>query len=149
MAIATATSWKPGMDLLHVLPSEGESMLVVSLRADWLKLDRSGQPLLLPPAVRAVDRLRAVFTDQDKLTPGFIISLREGMRLTQAEFGHKLGVSKMTVSRWERGKMRPGHRTARAIRKLQVHARSSGVKIDAQKRTSRQLNSAHRLAYAK
>jgi hypothetical protein len=68
MAIATATSWKPGMDLLHVLPSEGASMLVVSLRAEWLKPDRSGQPLLLPPAVRTVDRLRAIFVDQEKLT---------------------------------------------------------------------------------
>jgi DNA-binding transcriptional regulator YiaG len=149
MAIATATSWKPGMDLLHVLPSGKESMLAVTLRADWLKPDRAGQPLLLPPAVRAVDRLRAVFADQEKITPGFIISLREGMRLTQAQLGHNLGVSKMTVSRWERGKMRPGHRAASAILKLQAHARATGVKIDTQKRTNLHSTPNHRLVYAK
>jgi DNA-binding transcriptional regulator YiaG len=128
MATATLTSWKPGMDLPYVVPFGDGGMLAIALRAAWLKPDRSGRPLLLPPAVRAVDRLRAVFTNQEKLTPGFVISLREGMGLTQSEFGQKLGVSKITVSRWECGRMRPGATTARAILKLQAEARHEGVK---------------------
>ncbi len=107
MTSTIANAWKPGMDLPYVISFGPGSMLAIALRAEWLKADRSGQPLLLPPAVRAIDRLRAVFTNQQRLTPGFIISLREAMGLTQTEFGRKLGVSKMTVSRWECGRMRP------------------------------------------
>lgn len=93
-------------------------MLAVALRAEWLKPDRTGQPLLLPAAVRALDRLRAVFASVEKVTPGFIISLREGMHLTQTEFGSALGVSKMTVSRWECARMRPSPAAAQWIMKL-------------------------------
>ena len=107
MATKLTTTWKPGMDLPYVLPFGEQGMLAITLRAAWLKADRSGQPLLLPPAVRALDRLRAVFAAQETLTPGFIVSLREAVGLTQEQFGRKLGVSKMTVSRWECGRMRP------------------------------------------
>jgi DNA-binding transcriptional regulator YiaG len=118
------------MELPYMLPLEGGRMLAVALRAEWLKPDRTGQPLLLPAAVRVLDRLRAVFADQEKVTPGFIISLREGMGLTQAEFSSELGVSKMTVSRWECGRMRPSPAAVQAIIKLQARARRKGVMID-------------------
>jgi len=115
-------------------------MLAINLEPRWLKADRSGRPLLLPPAVRALDRLRAVFADQEKLTPGFIGSLREAMGMTQGEFGERLGVSKMTVSRWECGRMRPGTAMAREIWKLQEEAQREGVKIDGNRRTSRRVS---------
>ena len=137
MGIATETRWKPGMDLPYVIRFGDHSMLAISLAADWLKPDRAGQPVLLPQAVRALDRLRAVFTNQQQLTPGFIISLREATGLTQEQLGRNLGVSKMTVSRWERGRMRPGADAARGIRRLQAEASRAGVKIDGEKRASR------------
>jgi DNA-binding transcriptional regulator YiaG len=133
MPTKTSTTWKPGMDLPYVMPFGERGMLAISLRAAWLKADRSGQPLLLPPAVRALDRLRAVFTAQEKITPGFIVSLREAMELTQEQFGRKLGVSKMTISRWECGRMRPGHFMDAAIRDLQAQVQRKGVKIDGEK----------------
>ena len=133
MATKTQIAWKPGMDLPYIMPLGERGMLAISLRADWLKPDRSGRPLLLPQAVRALDRLRAAFTAQDQLTPGFIVSLREAIGLTQEQFGRKVGVSKMTVSRWECGKMRPSASTAAAIRNLQARARRQGVKIDGEK----------------
>lgn len=144
MAIATSRSWKPGMDLPYVMSLGADSMLAISLKAAWLRADRSGKPLLLPPAVRALDRLRAVFTRQKEMTPGFITSLREAMGLPQLEFGRKLGVSKMTVSRWECGRMRPSPATAAAILKLQAVARQEGVRIDGKRRTSSRPGSPRR-----
>jgi len=144
MSTATSTTWQPGTDLPYVMSLGGGRMLAVALQAEWLKPDRSGQPLLLPSAVRALDRLRALFAAQEKITPGFIVGLREGMDLTQAEFGEKLGVAKMTVSRWECGRMRPSSAAVQAILKLQIQARREGVKIDGEKRSSRHSGSAHR-----
>ncbi len=125
------------MDLPYVLSLGGGSVLAINLSASWLKSDRSGNPLLLPPAVRALDRLRAVFTADQKMTPGFISSLREAMGLTQQEFGRRVGVSKMPVSRWECGRIRPSASAALAILKLQAEARREGVKIDGEKLPSR------------
>jgi DNA-binding XRE family transcriptional regulator len=134
MTTKTLTAWKPGMDLPYVVPFGEHGMLAISLRAAWLKPDRSGRPLLLPPAVRALDRLRAVFTAQENPTPGFIISLREALGLTQDQFGRKLGVAKMTVSRWECGRMRPSPSMTAAIRALQARVQYEGVKIDGEAR---------------
>ena len=144
METATLNTWKPSMDLPYVVSFGEGGLLAINLKAAWLKPDRSGQPLLLPPAVRALDRLRAVFTAQERLTPGFIASLREAMGLTQSEFGEKVGVSKITVSRWECGRMRAAPAMARAILKLQAEARQDGVKIDGEKRKSGRPSSAHR-----
>ncbi len=130
MPTKTLTAWKPGTDLPYVVPLGEHGMFAISLRAAWPKADRSGQPLLLPPAVRALDRLRAVFTTQEKFTPGFIVSLRQAVGLTQEQFARKLGVSKMTVSRWECGRMHPSSSTAATIHHLQARARHKGVKID-------------------
>lgn len=139
MVTTTLKSWRPGMDLPYVLPLGAGQMIAIALPAKWLKPDRSGQPLLLPPAVRALDRVRAVLGNQERVTPGFIISLREALGLTQAEFGDKLGVSKMTISRWECGRMRPSSAASERILKLKGKARRTGVGIDGDKRSSTRL----------
>jgi DNA-binding transcriptional regulator YiaG len=46
------------------------------------------------------------------------------------QFGRKLGVAKMTVSRWECGRMRPSPSMTTAIRALQAKTQHEGVKID-------------------
>jgi DNA-binding transcriptional regulator YiaG len=125
------------MELPYVTSFGEGKLLAISLPAAWIKADRSGEPLLLPPAVRALDRVRALFMSQEKMTPGFIVSLREAMGLTQEEFGRRLRVAKMTVSRWEGGKMEPGASAIAAIRRVQAHARRLGVKIDGQRRKSK------------
>ncbi len=122
------------MDFPYVASFGDGSMLAISLPASWVKAGRSGEALLLPPAVRALDRLRALFTDHMKFTPGFIVSLREAMELTQADFGRKLGVSKMTVSRWECGRMGRRASAIAAMRALQERSRREGVRIDGEKR---------------
>lgn len=125
----TTRTWKPGRDLPYVLRFGEAGVLAIQLPAAWLKADRKGEPMLLPPAVRALDRLRALFAEPILPTPGFLISLREAMGLTQTEFGRKLRVSKMTVSRWERGKLRPGTKNTKAIFALRDSARRKGLKI--------------------
>jgi DNA-binding transcriptional regulator YiaG len=136
MATSRFKDWKPGKDLPYVIRLGDEGMLAIALPSAWLKADREGQPLLLPPAVRAIDRLRALFADQKQVTPGFIVSLREAIGLTQEQLARKLNVSKMTVSRWECGRMRPSETAIAAIRRLRAKARKSGVIIDGERRTA-------------
>lgn len=62
-------------------------------------------------------------------SPGYITRLREGLGLTQAQLGARLGVDKLTVSRWERGTMRPGAGRVQAIEKLRKAAIREGVTI--------------------
>lgn len=143
MATAILKTWKPGMDLPYVASIGPGEMLAICLPASWVKADRSGEPLLLPPAVRALDRLRALFTSQ-RITPGMIVSLREAIGLSQEEFGRRLGVSKMTVSRWECGRMRPGHAAVAAVRELQLTAQRQGVRIDGEKRVGKKVAAAQR-----
>ena len=129
--------WKLGMDLRYVVSLGKNGILAISLPAAWLKADRSGQPLLRPSAVLALDRLRALFVEQDEITPGFIVSLREAVGLTQEQFGKQLGVAKTTVSRWERGRMRPSAEKIAAMRRLQRHARKRGVRISVEGEASK------------
>jgi hypothetical protein len=68
---------EPSPNLPYIVSFGENAMPAISLRAAWLKADQSGRPLLLPAAVRALDRLRAVFTAEVKITPGFIVNLRE------------------------------------------------------------------------
>jgi len=149
MAVASINRWKPGTDLPYVTSVGEGRMLAILLPATWIKAGRSGEPLLLPPAIRGLDRVRALFVRQEGLTPGFIASLREGMGLTQQEFGKDLGVSKMTVSRWECGQMRPSASARTAIYRLQAKARKSGVVVDGERRTSRIAHSIHRTRHLK
>lgn len=48
-----------------------------------------------------------------------IKSLRQALGLTQAEFALKIGVSMMTVSRWERGETQPSPLAQALISQLQ------------------------------
>ena len=47
-----------------------------------------------------------------------IKKLREEMLLTQEEFGKMLGVSLVTVNRWENGKYEPAIKIKRKLREL-------------------------------
>lgn len=104
--------------------------IYVEVPGRWMTKDRDGTPAFLPPAVRFLDRVRALSM---KLTttpsPGFITTLREALGMTQAEFGERVGVDKMTVSRWERGALRPSDESLAAIAELRQRAVKRGVAI--------------------
>jgi DNA-binding transcriptional regulator YiaG len=94
--------------------------------------DRDGSTAFLPEGVAFLDRVRALFLSAlDRApSPGYIVRLREGLGLTQKEFAERVGVDKMTVSRWERGTVRPSTEALKAVEKLRKEALRRGVTIE-------------------
>ena len=102
--------------------------IYVEVPGRWTVTDRSGQVGFLPPAVRFLDRLRAMSMKLNRApSPGYITTLREALGMTQEQFGQKIGVNKLTVSRWERGTLRPGPDPIKRMEKLRQEAVSQGV----------------------
>ena len=83
--------------------------LCVEVSGRWVTADRNGTPALLPDGVRFLDRVRALLMSvlDRPPSPGFITTLREGLGYTRKRFGERIGVDKMTVSRWEVARFGP------------------------------------------
>jgi DNA-binding XRE family transcriptional regulator len=106
--------------------------LAVEVPARWVRYDRSGDVGFTIDGVRFLDRLRALFSPmKTPPSPGFIRSLRQALDLTQTEFGKSMGVDKLTVSRWERGELRPGKRSLRALQRIRASAVRKGISLSA------------------
>lgn len=121
---------KPDFPYTMKLP-DGRT-LYVEVPGRWVTTDRDGSPAFLPEAVRFLDRVQALAQRLDRPpSPGFVTSLREALGMTQAEFAEQLGVDKMTVSRWERGTLRPSAESLAAIEELRRKAVRRGVTIPA------------------
>lgn len=119
---------KPDFPYTMKLP-DGRT-LYVEVPGRWMTQDRDGTPAFLPEAVRFLDRIQALAQSLDRPpSPGFLTSMREALGLTQKEFGEQLGVDKMTVSRWERGALRPSDESLATIEKLRRKAVRRGVTI--------------------
>ncbi|MBI5864073.1 MAG: helix-turn-helix domain-containing protein [Planctomycetes bacterium] len=105
--------------------------LLVEIPGRWVTTDRDGAPLFSPDAVRFLDRIRALAGGSlaQAPSPGYLVALREGLGQTQTEFGEAVGVTKLTVSRWERGTLRPGPGPLVEIEKLRKTAIRRGVVI--------------------
>lgn len=65
---------------------------------------------------------------QEAVTPERIKKLREGLRLTQEEMAEKLGITRVTVARWETGAARPKGLYLRALTDLAVKAKKKSSK---------------------
>ena len=105
--------------------------LVVEVPGRWMTVDRDGSPAFLIDAVRFLDRVQVLaMSVLDRApSPAYIATLREALGLTQARFGERIGVDKMTVSRWERGTVRPGKAALKAIEKVRKESVRRGVTI--------------------
>lgn len=105
--------------------------IFVEIPGRWLTKDRSGEVGFLPPAIRFLDKLRALaLSPYDRPpTPGYLVTLRIALGLTQREWADKLGVDKITVSRWERGVVRPSASAVEAIEKLRKQSIRQGVTV--------------------
>jgi DNA-binding transcriptional regulator YiaG len=134
MALAANELSRPAADVPYVMRLPGQCAVAVNIPAQWVVHDRTGAIGFRPPAVRLLDRLRALYARiEQPPTPGFILTLRQAMRLTQEQFGRRLGVGKMTVSRWERGAMHPGQEAVRSLTKLRGAALRRGILVDGER----------------
>lgn len=121
---------EPDVPYLMRLPS-GRTLLVL-IPAEWCDTDASGETAFRPPAVRLLDRVRVTaMSVPPEPTPGYIRTLREALGLTQVEFGKRLGVDSMTVSRWERGAVKPSPAAVKALDRLRREAGRKGITIAA------------------
>ena len=127
--------WSAGSDLPYVMRLPDQRSVALTLPAEWVIRDKTGVTCLRPPAVRWLDRMRSLFTGiRPTPTAGFIRTLREALNLTQQQFGERLGVGKMSVSRWERGTMKPAEPAVKAMVRLRAAALHRGLLVDADKR---------------
>jgi DNA-binding transcriptional regulator YiaG len=86
--------------------------------------DRGGELAFTPEGVRMLDRVRALtMRPAVPPSPAYLAALRDALGLTQQELGRRIGRSKLTVSRWERGTLRPSQE---ALEKL--YALAAGLK---------------------
>lgn len=118
-------------DLPYTMKLPDGRTLLVEVPGRWVSADRDGSPVFSPNAVRFLDRIRAVAGGSlaQAPSPGYLTALREGLGMTQTEFGAAVGVTKLTVSRWERGTLRPGAGPLAEIEKLRKTALRRGVVI--------------------
>jgi hypothetical protein len=123
----------PGEDLPYVMSLPGRRAIALTIPAAWVVVDRNGEVCLRPPAVRWLDKLRALFSRvADVPTPGFIRTLRQAMNLTQEQLGQRMGVNKITVSRWERGTVKPSRQAVNTLVRLRASALRRGLLIEAE-----------------
>lgn len=106
--------------------------LFVLIPARLCELDAEGGVLLTPDAARFIDRVQALAMRTPPVpTPAYVRTLRQALGLTQAELGRRVGVSKLTVARWEWGTMRPSRKAAAALDRLRRKAGRRGTTIAA------------------
>ena len=65
----------------------------------------------------------------DRPSPGWVKALRAALGMTQRELGATLNVGGLTVSRWERGQVRPGPAAVRALRDLRRQRAEAGIVV--------------------
>jgi putative transcriptional regulator len=113
----------------HTITLADGRLLFVELPATAMRPARHGDGLrLTPDGARLLDQLRAAAEDlPGKPTPGRIKALRTALRLTQTALASKLGVTALTVSRWERGQVAPNPQATNRLRRLRDAAVKSGL----------------------
>jgi DNA-binding transcriptional regulator YiaG len=107
-------------------------VVYIELPRRWVTRERGGEMALSPQAVAFLDKLRALSARlTDAPSPGFLASLRAGLGMTQKSMGQAIGVDRLTVSRWERGELRPSSASLTALERLRQKAVRRGVTLAA------------------
>lgn len=102
--------------------------LFVEVPARMAVQDRSAEIAFTPEGVRFLDHVRALASGfRHPPSPAFIAAIREAVGLTQEQLGKRLGKHKLTISRWERGAMRPSRKSTQALAELFGKLKRSGV----------------------
>lgn len=112
----------------YVMPLPDGRSVFVRVPAHMTGRDRDGSLTFKPEGVRYLDRVQVMAMDTPpEPTPGYIRTVREALRLTQAEFAKRLGRSTITVKKWEAGDARPGKEAVARLRRLVDRASRRGV----------------------
>lgn len=94
--------------MLYFFQLGDERTAYVEIPARMIVRDRGGELAFTPEGVRLLDRARALAMGPPASpSPAYLATLRGALGLTQQELGRRIGRSKLTVSRWERGTLRP------------------------------------------
>jgi DNA-binding transcriptional regulator YiaG len=95
--------------------------LFVEVPAGMALADRGGEIAFTPEGVRSLDRVRVLASSvPSPPSPAFLVTLRDALGLTQEQLGKAIGRDKLTISRWERGTLRP---SPEALARLDALAR--------------------------
>lgn len=127
------TPAKPKLpDMPYTMRLKDGRTIFVEIPGKWLTRDRTGEVAFLPPAVRYLDKLRALaMSPHERLaTPGYLATLRVALGMTQTEFAARLSMDKMTIWRWEHGAMSPSAEALEAIERLRKDSIRRGVTIE-------------------
>ncbi|MBI4580916.1 MAG: helix-turn-helix domain-containing protein [Planctomycetes bacterium] len=118
-------------DYPYVMRLKDGRRIFVEIPGKWMTRDRSGEIGFRPAAMRFLDRIQALAlsVNDRPATPGYLATLRVALGMTQSEFAQAVGVHKLTVSRWERGTVRPDRESLAAVDKLRREAVRKGVPI--------------------
>jgi transcriptional regulator with XRE-family HTH domain len=60
-------------------------------------------------------------------SPAYLAALRDALGMTQQELGRRIGRSKLTVSRWERGTLRPSREALAKLHALAADLKRRGI----------------------
>jgi DNA-binding transcriptional regulator YiaG len=115
-------------DLPYTMKLPDGRTLFVEVPGRMTDVDVSGEVVFKPDGVKFLDRARVMAMKAPAMpTPGYIRTLRDALDLTQTEFGERTGVDKMTVWRWEQGRLTPSDESVKAIEKLRRQVARKGV----------------------
>ncbi len=122
----------PSGGVPYVMRLPDTRTLFVEIPARMVVTDRGGEVAFTQEGVEFLDRLRALASEiGPRPSPALIATLRRALGLTQEQLGKRLGVHKLTVSRWECGTLHPSAATVDRLRALADAAKRSGVVLPA------------------
>lgn len=103
----------------YTMSLPGGQTLFVRIPGKYVVYDRSGEMAFTPEGMRFLDHIRAVAIETpDTPSPAYIKTVREAMKLTQAEMARKLDYSLISIKKWEAGDAKPGKNAVDRLRKL-------------------------------
>jgi HTH-type transcriptional regulator / antitoxin MqsA len=102
---------------------------VIDVVDEFMRCAGCGSEFYLPGQMEATQQRAAANARaaEGLLTPAEILAIRQGLRLTQAEFERLLGVGPKTVVRWERGTVFQNKATDSLLRL--IHADRNNARI--------------------
>lgn len=127
------TAEKARIDWVPYTMSLPDGMTVfVRIPRDYVTYDRTGEMMFTPQGGHFLDRIRALAMETPQSpSPGYIVTVRQALKLTQAEFARKLGYSLVSVKKWEAGDVQPGKKAIASLRNLVRSMSRKGVVISA------------------